>query len=386
MRSALLVVVIWIGWGPTSPWVSAADRVILRDLTILRDRTVVSLDEDGVRLDDQSLLTWDRIERATIGPQKQAEFDRLRVELGQPLYRLRLRLKVGDDAGLAEIAEPLATRFAERTGASAYLVHRALMKGRLAQGRREAAVEPYLRCLAYVWERLEGRPEIPAEQTLPFDAATGVSSELLPIWLNGDAAREALAGVRRAATQFPEPRPEGLRVYFATLALAAGDRETAERVAGQISPQSGPSGDWRDLLAVMLEPETEMIGPAVERLATRLDQLTGPVRPVAYYWTALPLLRSAQPTLRHDGILRLLHLPALYGAEQPEIAADALRRAAEAFETSGDATSATAVRGELQRISARLATPSAAPAPRAAAPSDAKPEPDPTPAPASDTK
>lgn len=384
MRSALLVVVIGIGWGPTVPLASAADRIILRDLTILRDRTVVSLDEDGVRLDDQALLTWDRIERGTIGSQKQAEFDRLRVELGQPLYRLRLRLKVGDDAGLAEIAEPLAERFAERTGASAYLVHRALMKGRLAQGRREAAVEPYLRCLAYVWGNAEDRAEIPVEQALKYEAATGVSNELLPLWLDGDAARAALAGVRRAATQFPEPRPEGLRVYFATLALAAGDRETAERVGSQIAPQSGPVGDWRDLLLAALEPEGATVGPAIERLAARLDQLTGAARPVAYYWTALPLLRSSQPATQQDGILRLLHLPALYGAEHPELAAEALRRAAEAFEAQGDAVSATAVRSELQRVTARLANPNSTPAPGAPVPSDSHPPA--TPPPATDAK
>ncbi|MGE3780993.1 MAG: hypothetical protein AB7F89_27640, partial [Pirellulaceae bacterium] len=45
-----------------------ADRIVLRNLTVISDRTVASLDVDGVRLDNGSLLTWDEIEKATVTP------------------------------------------------------------------------------------------------------------------------------------------------------------------------------------------------------------------------------------------------------------------------------------------------------------------------------
>src|SRR5262245_49973376 len=78
--------------------VAAADRLILRNLDILTDRTVTSLDEDGLVLDGPrpgggNRVTWDEVERGKIALD-QPRFDKLLAELGQPLFRIRQRLRI----------------------------------------------------------------------------------------------------------------------------------------------------------------------------------------------------------------------------------------------------------------------------------------------------
>src|SRR5262245_10823172 len=104
----------------------AADRLILRNLDILTRQTVASFDEDGLVLDTPraaggNLVTWDEVERGKVALE-QPRFDKLLAELGQPLFRIRQRLKIGDFEALAEPAEAMFPRFAPRQSQTAYLV------------------------------------------------------------------------------------------------------------------------------------------------------------------------------------------------------------------------------------------------------------------------
>src|SRR5262245_30496673 len=89
-----VVVLTWTGLA-RFPCSVFADRIVLRNLKIVTDRTVASFDVDGVKLDDGSVLGWDEIERATIDGDKQDAFDKQLLELGGPLYRIRQRLSTG---------------------------------------------------------------------------------------------------------------------------------------------------------------------------------------------------------------------------------------------------------------------------------------------------
>jgi len=83
------------------------------------DRTVLSVDEDGVRLDGKrpgggDLIPWDEIERGRVSEALQPAFDEYLKELGPFLYRLRQRLKIGDYDGLYDTAEKVYPRFSSR--------------------------------------------------------------------------------------------------------------------------------------------------------------------------------------------------------------------------------------------------------------------------------
>jgi hypothetical protein len=133
-------VVLWAGSA-------VGDRIVLRDLSRMSDVTVARFDEDGVVLEDGRRLDWDRIERATLESGRQADFDRWLRDVGEPLFRIRKRLAAGDYRELVEEAEALYPRYRSRQSPTAYVVCQAVMWARLANGRREAAVEPYLRCV-----------------------------------------------------------------------------------------------------------------------------------------------------------------------------------------------------------------------------------------------
>ncbi|MFV1965610.1 MAG: hypothetical protein ACC628_09330, partial [Pirellulaceae bacterium] len=185
----------------------AADRIILRNLKIITDRSVAGFDVDGVRLDDGTVLGWDEIERAKVGENRQAEFDQMLADLGDHLYRIRQRLSVGDHEGLLAHAEAVSPRFNGRSSQTAYMVHQALMWAHLAKGKREQALDPYLRCYEYLRYREDGARALPGERRLKFAPQTGLSPELPPIWFDGEAAREAMPTVYDTIRSMQRPLP-----------------------------------------------------------------------------------------------------------------------------------------------------------------------------------
>jgi hypothetical protein len=313
-----------------------ADRIVLRNLKIISDRQVVSLDVDGVRLDQGPPVTWDEIERGTIAGDKQADFDRLLKELGTPLFQIRQRLTVGDYQGLVGPAESVYPRYAERRSETAYMVMQALMWARLAEGRREAAVEPYLRCYEYLKATRAGG-NLPGERRLAFDPATAVSSELPPVWFDADSAKAALPGVYQAVLAMQQPRPAGTLVYYGTLALAAGETNVALRMLQGVPDQPRLTAELRDIA----------LAGATVRLETSLDKLLPQNRPLALYWLGLAKTADKDEEVRRAGVLQLLYLPALHGKQFPDLAGAGLYHAMQTLAELGDAKGSVEVRKEL---------------------------------------
>jgi hypothetical protein len=330
---------------------AAADRLILRNLDILTDRTVTAVDEDGLVLDaarpgGSDRVTWDEVERGTIALD-QPRFDALLKDLGPPLYRIRQRLKVGDYEALSEPAESLYPRFAERRGPTAYMVCQATMWSRLAAGQREAAAEPYLRCFELLRAGAARAGGLPGNRRLLLDARTAISPELLPIWFDADSAKAALPGVQQAIRGITQPRPEGAYVYYASLALAAGDTAEFARVLPSIRGDDPGIAPWRDILLAQQEVLASSPGSQIESLKTSVDALPEPSRAAALYWLGLAGIQSADEGTVRDGLLALLTLPANYRTQHPELAAAGLYHAATALDKLKDDQGAAAIRTEL---------------------------------------
>jgi hypothetical protein len=327
-------------------WASA-DRIILRNLDVVSDRRVVDFDQDGVRLDDGSHIGWEHIERAEVSPDWQAAFDRMVGDLGTPLYRLRQRLAVGDYRGLLEPASTLYPRYVGRDSPAAYLVFQSLMWGRLAAGQREAAVEPYLRCFEYLRGRSPSEVDLPGDRRLDFDRQTGMCRELPPVWYDAAAARRALPTVLEVIGQLREPRPDGLRIYYSSLALTAGDRESARRILAGMQREQRESGELLTIAVAQSEVLAGEPGPAIERLAASLTALAPDHRPLALYWLGRAKLAAPERPAQQEGLLHLLQLPALYGTRHPDLAAAALHHALVDYARIGDQRARAALRREL---------------------------------------
>lgn len=325
--------------------VHSADRILLRSLKAISGRTVTSFDEDGAKLDDGSIVTWDNIEKATVDASKQEAFDKLLKELGEPLYRIRLRLKNADYEGLLKPAESVYSRYVGRRSPTAYMVFQALMWARMEHGQREAALEPYFYAYEYLKQTRAGDDSLPGERRLNFDPATALASKLQPVWFDSQAAKAAVPRVLQAIRSMQRPQPSGVYIYYATLAAAAGDEKTAKNVLGFAKDMGGVIAEWREIAEAQLEIASGEHGEAVSRLATKVDRLDK-TRPAALYWLGMSKLASNVQRVRQEGVLRLLHVPALYGRQHPELAGAALYQSMTAMDKT-DVKGSIAIRREL---------------------------------------
>lgn len=323
-----------------------ADRLLLRDLELIRNKTVKAFDEDGVRLDNERLISWDRIQQGTVASGKQDDFDRTLRELGEPLFRIRVRLRFGDFAGLRDYAESLYPRYAGRNSQTSYMVSLALMWSRIEAGRREEAVAPYLRCVAFLLNSA-GQDHLPGHLRLEFDADTGLTPVLLPVWFDSDAAKSALPQVREAVQAIVHPRPEGVYLYYASLALAAGDSQVALDALKLVSGKQRSMVELRDVLLAQYEIVNDRSADAVASLHAELDTLLPQNRALALYWLGRDQVKGNDGRLRRQGVLLLLRLPALLGDTYPELAAAGLHLAMQTLEELNETEAAEALRREL---------------------------------------
>jgi len=325
-----------------------ADRLVLRNLEIIRDKKIVGMNLDGVTLDDRRAVSWDEIEGGKLDDAERDKlFQKYLDNLGIHLYRIRQRLKVGDVREVGPHAEAVAKFYKGRNSETAYMVNQALMWSRLADGEREAAVEPYWRCFAYL-RGLEGKPVVlPGERRLTVDLATGMCDELPPVWFDGEAAKKSLAGASEAIAQLAEPRPVGTRIYYATLALTAGDASGADRALAGIGNTNPREAELRDIVLAQQEIVAGKPAEKVRWLEASVDKLDQANRPLALYWLGQAQLASSDRAAQQQGILNVLKLPAAHGEQLPDLAAAGLYQAMQTLNTLGDARGSIAVRGEL---------------------------------------
>lgn len=325
-----------------------ADRLVLRNLEIIRDQKIAAMNLDGLKLDDGRAISWDEIESGKIDDAERDKlFQKYLDHLGIHLFRIRQRLTVGDFRELGPHAEAVAKFYEGRTSETAYMVHQALMWSRLAAGQREAAVAPYWRCFDYLLS-LAGKPvNLPGQRRLTVDLATGMCDELPPVWFDGAAAKSALAGVGEAIGQVAEPRPVGTRIYYATLAIAAGDAAAADRALAGIGNLQPRERELRDIAQAQQEIAAGKPGEKVRWLAASIDQLDPANEPLALYWLAQAELADSDRAVQQQGVLHALALPAVHGERHPDLAAAGLYAAMQTLAALGDARGSIAVRGEL---------------------------------------
>ncbi len=330
-----------------TPVVSGADRIILRNLKIISNKTVTSFNEDGIRLSDGQMLGWHDIERAKVAEDKQAAFDKMLGELGNHLYRIRQRMVVGDYEGLVSHAEAVHNRYVGRTSDTAYTVMQALMWGKLAVGQREAALAPYLRCYNILRSRGKLRLPIPGERRLVFDARTAITRDIAPIWFDAAAAKAELSNVFAVIREM-KARPDGVYIYCASLASAAGEDDMAVKVLGAVNAEATSIKELRTIVRAQREvinnnPSTL----AVKTLQSEFAEFSTENIPLALYWLGRDQLASGDTSVQQQGLLDLLRVPAVYGELRPEVAGSALALAIKRLADAKDVRGSIALRGEL---------------------------------------
>jgi len=324
-----------------------ADRIYLRNLKRIDGIEVTQFDEDSVRLSNNTTLTWDEIDQGRLAETKQAAFDKMLAELGTPLYRIRTRLKVGDYEGLLQVAEELYPRYANRRSKTAYLVQQALMWALIDAGRREEAVAPYLAC----YETLRTSPDVantlPGERRLRYDAKSGTTPELVPVWFDSEAAKTSLEGVYQTVIAMKQPQPQAIYIYYGTLNLSAGSPDRAKAIFDRADTENAEIAQLVKIAEAQAEVLSGESGEAVKRLEESLDSLVPANKPIALYWLGLAKLQSEDRETEQRGMLQLLRVPAVYGRDYPELAGAAYFHVMQSLSQAENAKGAIAVRKEL---------------------------------------
>jgi hypothetical protein len=185
------------------------------------------------------------------------------------------------------------------------------------------------------------------ERALVYDKQTGMTPELKPVWFDAAAAKAVLPDVLEAARTMRKPLPPAARIYYASLALAAGDPVRARQVLEGFEDADLATVQLVTLVKAQAEVLAGKPGPALSGVETSLESLSSADRPVALYWLGMAKLASAEETSQREGVLQLLHIPALHGEEAPELAGAALHQAMDALAKLGDPKGSVALRKEL---------------------------------------
>lgn len=327
---------------------ACGDEIVQRPRTPLKDAQVLDFDVDGVRLrvgKDERTLTWDEVEWGKVDRDPE-RFDRALRELGPPLLEIDRALRKGDHRAALVPAESLFPRYVDRRSKSAHLVAQALMWGLLAEGRRERAVAPFLvvvECQRAAPQRLV----VPGPRRLNLEPGVGVAADFPPIFLDKEAAQQVLPEVRRVVGKVAAPVPPGTSLQVAALLLAAGEIEAAR---SELAKLEGAPREALDIGRALegrrrtLAGRPEIAVPEFQRL---LAEGTEPARLLARFGLGEARVALADPDTRRDGVIDLLHVPALHERGQPELARAALALAVQTLDELGD-KEADVLRRDLQ--------------------------------------
>jgi hypothetical protein len=305
---------------------ATADEIILRDLTVIKNVRVVSLDVTGVHLSDGRELTWDQIDsgKITSSDQLQESFDSKLADLSLPLYRIVTRLQGKEYQSLAEPAEKLYPLFVGKTGDTARMVNLAVLRSRLYLAEREKAVDAYLRCLEETRHDGGDITQIAGEPVLLIHSKTGLCSQLSPIWFDEKAAKAALPYVLRAIADMEKPYPAAARAYYANLASSAGDFDRAEFILEGFNRDSRDEKELAQICQAYLELHRGDEPNMLKKMFywQSFLPLHQPLAIWLYGTWQLDQQQSSDEAARAMALL--LQIPASFADQDPDLAAAAL--------------------------------------------------------------
>ena len=106
-----------------------------------------------------------------------------------------------------------------------------------------------------------------------------------------------------------------------------------------------------DALKTIIEAQSALASgeasQAIQMLSDRLTQYDSALQPLALYWLGRARLAQSDDTVQSEGILDLLRIPAIFGEQDPELAAAGLFESMQALSRQGQVRQSIAVRREL---------------------------------------
>ena len=328
---------------------SGQSPIVLRDLTLIEDRTVESFSLESIKLNDGTQLGWEQVFRATVQPERQAEFDRNLVEIGLPLVRLRQRIAIGDWNRLHEITDQLMIRYSGVDSSIGKTVCVAAMKGRLETDSRAAAVLPFLMACGK-------SSELPEQVLKSLDLTageleSGICKQLLPVWFDLESVKQQKNLIIAYSKEQGVSLPNGGYIYLASFSIALEQWDQAKQFLDEVSNPDPNTKQWKQLL--VSEVDRRRLGESGIG-DFRVDSQTQPaIVAVSQFWSAET--NASKAAVNPAGnILEYLKVSALWGDRFPSLASASLYRAILLAESSNMAEEAKTLTAELLRSHTNL--------------------------------
>ncbi|HMO91669.1 MAG TPA: hypothetical protein PKD64_05680 [Pirellulaceae bacterium] len=296
-----------------------AQTITLRDSSQINE-SIVRFDIDSIELQGGRILYWWEVHLADVASDQQELFDALLVQVGDPLMRLRTRLRHRDFTNISEIAAELLDYCGNQPSMTARFAAAALCRGEIANQRRESAALALLRTLMIEKQMptlVENSPLL--ELPIAIDKQQWLVSALLPIWFDETEAGRVWQELRNITRWEDEDDPLAL-LYAASLAIAAGDKSTAQSMLENQNIRSTP---WSSVLRAQQLIKQGEFAAARLSLPTRFDEVAPAIRCAYLYHRGIAGLRDVGQH-QQQAILDLLQIPATLSTEFPEMSAAAI--------------------------------------------------------------
>ena len=305
--------------------VSAQDFLRLRDGKTLTGISVRAVTVDGVYLTTDARISWGQIQSGGVNEDHREKFDKYLKGLSEPLYLIGQRLRVRDDSSLTEIMGQVDETISLESGPTAMLIHTASFWGLIANGRREEAAIPLLRCYLLSQSAEAIGADVPEGRAIQFDTATGFSADLLPVWHDSKAAKQVLPELNEMLSKL-DVIPESTFIMYSTLALAARQHEEADRILQQLSTTRDITKNMASAVrlqrAYLLGDESGL--QLVNALEPSIRSMEIPSQIIANYWSGLVLLKSTNDLDQQKAMVHLITVAGKHGQRYPQLAASSL--------------------------------------------------------------
>jgi len=228
------------------------------------------------------------------------------------------------------------------------LICLAVMRGRLFDGDRAGAVEPFLLAAVTQSQLDEPAKSALADLLLPADEVNSmISGQIVPHWFDPSLVPAASESLLNLVNSGRISNTAGVAVYLASFAVAQNNFREADRIIAALRNQRDLPQEVEKWLRVV-EIERYFVAGETSRadllIDQHIDRLTDGARATVLYLQGTYASDNPQKQL-----LSLLTVPALFGDRFPNLSASALFRATSLLREKGDAKEAGILRNELLR-------------------------------------
>ena len=338
-----------MAWAGTVPFRCAGDELRLRSGKLLDAIRILSVDEDGVVLDDGRRFPLDSIQSAKL--EQQARFDELHGKISLDLFRLRVRLQRDDVESLSAQLEKLYPVFQNRNSRSAVVVMLARLRHCVQQGHWDLAIGAHFRLFTLATNSTENASEL-KRLGYRIDNQSGMTGEIFPGGVSKAQVLENWESILKAYRGLPDPHPSGLEFYFFQLAKIA-EVEVEPEISSRRLKLTSLERLLLDHSQVALTgTEPEELKRVRDQLADQAFQTGDTLFHKAFFYLARGLVVAQMEAKGgagnpNQGLLDLLRIHAEFGKQTESMSAAGLFHAARLFRARGMPDAEKSVSEEL---------------------------------------